>query len=287
MKYESIKRASRRKEQNVIELCQTLKVSASGYYGWLNREPSEQQKRREAVVEEMKAIHKSDPIFGARKIHAALRENKAGLSMVFKLARANGIKAKITSKYKPITTKSDPKVKAFPNLIFGIIPTRRNEIWVSDITYIKVGHKWKYLAVVYDLFLKKPVGWAFGHSPSGELVCQALKNAIRNTSLKKGVSLIHHSDQGSQYTSNAFKELLTEHGITGSMSKRGCPYDNAAMESFFQKLKVEHVNFKRYLSFEQANNDLKYYLEIYYYYFRPHASLNYLTPFKFEQTLSA
>ena len=236
----------------------------------------------------MLSIHNSDPILGVRKIHQILlsKNLKLSLNTAFKLAKECNIKAKIKVKYKPLTTKADPAAKAFPNLInqkFNV--SEPNTVWVSDITYIRVANKWNYLAVVIDLYDRFPVGWAFGHSPDAELVCSALKRAIKSRNYDKTQLLIHHSDQGSQYTSMAFKKLLTNYHILGSVSKRGSPYDNSVAENFFQKLKVEHVNDFKYSTFEAAWKSLYYYIEVYYLYFRPHASLGYMTPYKFSKAI--
>jgi transposase InsO family protein len=193
----------------------------------------------------------------------------------------NGIKAEIKSKYKPQTTKADPNELAFPNrLNQGFEVNEFNRVWLADITYIRTHGKWSYLAAVMDLGRRKIVGWALGTKPNAKLVCRALTLAIHKERPASG--LIHHSDRGSQYTSKAFRELLDQHGIVGSMSRKGNPYDNAPMESFFQTMKTEYV-YKRYFqSIEQAERGLKQWIDIYYNCRRLHSALGYKSPLFYE-----
>jgi putative transposase len=193
---------------------------------------------------------------------------------------AHGIKAQIKSKYKPQTTKVHPDEKAFDNLMNQDFTTLSfNAVWLADITYIRVGGKWCYLAGVMDLARRKLIGWALGSRPTATLTCQALKMAIRRE--KPKVGLIHHSDRGSQYTSAEYKELLKEHEITGSMSRKGNPYDNAPMESFFRLLKVEHVYKRSFATKEQAALSLAKWIE-YYNTRRRHSALGGLSPLMYE-----
>lgn len=193
----------------------------------------------------------------------------------------NGIKAEIKSKYKPQTTKADPNEQAFPNLLDQDFTVKEfNKVWLADITYIRTNGKWSYLAAVMDLGRRKIVGWAIGSRPNAKLVCKALTLAVNNERPAPG--LIHHSDRGSQYTSRAFQELLNKHKISGSMSRKGNPYDNAPMESFFQTLKTEFV-YKRYFqSIEQAERGFKYWIDIYYNCRRLHSALGYKSPLFYE-----
>lgn len=192
----------------------------------------------------------------------------------------HGIKAQIKSKYKPQTTKADPGEKAFDNLLNQDFTTLSfNAVWLADITYIRVGGKWCYLAGVMDLARRKLIGWALGSRPTANLACQALRMAIRREKPKTG--LIHHSDRGSQYTSAEYKELLKEHEITGSMSRKGNPYDNAPMESFFRLLKVEHVYKRSFATIEQAAASLAKWIE-YYNTRRRHSALGGLSPLMYE-----
>ena len=163
----------------------------------------------------------------------------------------SGVKAQIKSKYKPQTTKADPEAKAYDNLLGQNFAVQKsNAVWLADLTYIRVGGKWCYLAAVLDLARRKLVGWSIGTRPTARLACQALKMAIHRENPKHG--LIHHSDRGSQYTSKEYRELLETNQIVGSMSRKGNPYDNAPMESFFRLLKVEHVYKRSFATLTQA-----------------------------------
>lgn len=217
---------------------------------------------------------------GVTRMHRELQVNyhtQVSRRRVQRIMRENGIKARRCSQFKPQTTKADPKETAFPNLLEqNFMVERPNQVWLADITYVRVGAKWAYLAVVLDLYNRKPVGWAFGTRPSAELACTALQRAL--TRCKPAAGLIHHSDRGSQYTSKSYRKLLEQHGNRGSMSRKGNPYDNAPMESFFKTLKVEWVYWHTYRTMEEARRSLFYYIDVYYCCRRLHSSLDYRTP---------
>jgi transposase InsO family protein len=225
--------------------------------------------------------------YGVRRVHQALRQEKglkASRKRVQRLMHDNGIKARRSCKYKPQTTKADPREAAYPNLLGqNFMVTRANTVWLSDITYIRIGGDWAYLAVVMDLYDRKPVGWALGSSPDAGLACQALRRALLRR--KPGKDLIHHSDRGCQYTSAAYRQLLSENRIHGSMSRKGNPYDNAPMESFFKTLKVEWIHWHRYLTIKEALASLTYYLDVYYSVKRLHSALGYKTPIFYENRI--
>ena len=192
----------------------------------------------------------------------------------------NGIKAKIKSKYKPQTTKSDPNEKAFENLLNQNFTVKEfNKVWLADITYIKAGGKWCYLAGVLDLARRKLVGWAIGSQPTAALASRALMMALVKERPRKG--LIHHSDRGSQYTSNKYKDLLKKHDIVGSMSRKGNPYDNAPMESFFRLLKVEHVKKRSFPTIDRATSSIGKWID-YYNIRRRHSALGGISPLMYE-----
>lgn len=246
--------------------------------------PSHQDKDAVVLAKIRKIERDNDHNYGVKRVYESLNKEhnvKCGRSKVQRIMHQNGIKAKIKSKYKPQTTKADPNEQAFPNLLgqeFKV--TEINKVWLADITYIRTNGKWSYLAAVMDLCRRKIVGWALGTKPNAKLVCRALSLAIAKERPAPG--LIHHSDRGSQYTSKAFRELLDKHKILGSMSRKGNPYDNAPMESFFQTLKTEFV-YKRYFqSIEQAQIGLKQWINIYYNCRRLHSALGYKSPLFYE-----
>jgi len=158
-----------------------------------------------------------------------------------------------------------------------------NTVWLADITYVRVGGKWCYLAGVLDLARRKLVGWSMGTRPTAKLACQALTMALASEKPKDG--LMHHSDRGSQYTAKEYKDLIEKHKIVGSMSRKGNPYDNAPMESFFRLLKVEHVNKRSFATIEQAASSLQKWVD-YYNIRRRHSSLGGISPYctKLEET---
>ena len=204
------------------------------------------------------------------------------MDRVRKLMHRHGIKSVVRRKYKPQTTSIDPSAKVYDNLLeqnFSVAV--KKQIWVADITYIRAGFKWTYLAVVIDLYNREPVGWAYGLHPDAKLACDALKMAISRENPPKG--LIHHSDRGCQYTSNAYRQMLDKHHMIGSMSRKGNPYDNAVAETFYKALKTEWVNRFHYGTMSEAYRSLYRYIEIFYKYQRLHEALGYLTPKAFEK----
>ena len=217
-----------------------------------------------------------------QKVYEELNDNgiKIGRSKVQRIMHESGIKAQIKSKYKPQTTTADPDAKAYDNLLGQHFAVQKaNAVWLADLTYIRVGGKWCYLAAVLDLARRKLVGWSIGTRPTARLACQALKMAIHRENPKHG--LIHHSDRGSQYTSKEYRELLETHQIVGSMSRKGNPYDNAPMESFFRLLKVEHVYKRSFATLTQAAASLKKWFD-YYNSRRRHSALGGISPIMYE-----
>jgi transposase InsO family protein len=183
----------------------------------------------------------NDGNLGVKRVHEELNANskiRVSRRRVQRVMHENGIKARRCILFKPQTTKADPNEAAYPNLLdqdFAV--EKRGQVWLADITYIRAGEKWAYLAVVLDLFDRKPIGWALGRNPSSELACMALRRALQRRKPAKG--LIHHSDRGCQYTSHAYRKLLDQHKIAGSMSRKGNPYDRECLE-----LRVNGISIK-------------------------------------------
>ena len=265
------------------KLCRTLKVSRSGYYDWVcrGRQKHELQRLRdeELLGEIMRVFYASHRIFGYRKVYWKLKDQgiPCTLERVRKLMSIRSVNARVVRKYRPQTTKADPANAAYPNLLAQNFNVEApNKVWVGDITYIRTGNSWSYLAMVIDLYDRRPVGWAVSRHPDAQLVCEALNNAF-SKELPPG-GLIFHSDQGCQYTSHSFRQLLAKYRMTGSNSRKGNPYDNAVAESFFRSLKTEWTNHYSFATLGQAKESIYYYIEVFYKYFRPHQSLNYLSP---------
>lgn len=284
MKYGFIQKQS--SKYSVAKLCRFLEVTRSGYYAWLQRSARHKNSVQEAellgrIREAYNASHRTA---GYRKIYAALKRKGVQCSedTVKKLMRKHGIKARTVRKYKPKMTKADASARAYPNVLNQNFTVKaKGKVWVADITYIRVGFKWTYLAVVLDLYNREPVGWAYGSSPDAALAVKALEMAICREQPRAG--LIHHSDRGCQYTSNAYRELLQKNHIQGSMSRKGNPYDNAVMESFFRSLKTEWTNHETYKTVQNAYKSLYAYIEVFYKYQRLHAALGYMSPKSFEK----
>ena len=259
-----------------------LKVTRSGYYAWAKAGCAKKGNKDEKYLEMIRKIEmENNEVCGVRRVYKELRKSMpCSRSKVQRIMHENGIKAKIETKYKPQTTKSDPNAQVFENLLNqDFTATQPNQVWLSDITYIRVGFRWVYLAAVLDLGTRKIVGWELSFHPDANLACAALQKAVRQN--RPGKGLIHHSDRGCQYTSQKYRDLIAKYSMVGSMSRKGNPYDNAPMESFFKTLKTEWVYKKRYITMSQAAQSLVYYIDYYYNCKRLHSSLGYETPRKY------
>ena len=271
----------------VAVLCDALEVSASGYYAWLDRPPSPRAQRHDQIQAAVQQVHtESHGIYGSHKIARELEERpeleSACRNTVAKAMRELGLKSRISRAFTPTTTQADPTKQPAPNqLAQDFTAEAPNRKWVTDITYLPTAEGWVYLAVVVDLFSRKVVGWALGNSLATELVSAALRQAVE-TRRPTGQNLLHHSDRGCQYTSDAYQQTLRTLGIQCSMSRTGCCYDNAVMERFFWSLKHEWTNHERFLSLEDARLSVFQYIETFYNSQRLHQTLGYLSPNQFE-----
>lgn len=267
----------------VGRMSKMLGVSRSGYYRFTKARPSCREQDQERLTMKIEAIYEaSRQTYGSPRIHAELKEQGETCSRqrVARIMKQAGIVAKMTKKFK-VTTKKNPKAKAAPNLLQQDFTAEQpNRRWVADLTYISTLEGWLYVAVVLDLFSRRIVGLAMGDRMTDDLVLAALEQALIHRNPLPG--LLHHSDQGSQYTSHDFQKMLANHQITASMSGKGNCYDNAAMESFFHTLKTEHVYFERYQTRDQAKHSIFEYIEVFYNRQRRHSTLDYKTPLTFE-----
>ena len=268
----------------VMKMCQVLKVSRSSYYNWLKRPASKRQKEDKILVEKMRGIHKeSYKTYGIRRIKVKL--NKEGISCgknrVARLMRKNGIFSRLRRKYKA-TTHSNHRLPVAPNILNQDFKANKpNKKWVGDITYIPTDEGFLYLAGIEDLFHRKVVGWSLKDRMTQELTINALKQAVGREN--PGDGLIFHSDRGSQYAAYAYQETLDKYGIRQSMSRKGNCYDNACVESFFARLKIECMYPKKFVNRAQAELDIFKYVEVFYNRVRRHSTLNYLSPADFER----
>ena len=282
MRYICIDR--RRNQYPVMMMCRLLQVSRSGYYTWRVRPESQRAKTDRELSKRIRQIHEdSDGVYGAVKIAAELNEQgyPCGRHKVARLMRITGLKGCPKTTFK-VTTQRDPSHPVADNLLEqDFTADGPNERWASDITYISTYQGWLYLAVVMDLYSRRIVGWSMSRWISRQLVIDALNMAIGQR-CPEG-ELLHHSDRGSQYTSDDFREELEKYGIQCSMSARGNCYDNAVVESFFGLLKRERVNRTRYLTREEARDDIFDYIERFYNRKRRHGYLGNISPAVFEE----
>lgn len=271
----------------VLVACQVLEVSTSGYYAARDREPSPRAQRTARIRQAVREVHgQSHGIYGSLKIAEALDQRddleRACRNTVATAMREMGLKSRIARKFTPTTTQTDPTRVAAPNTLnqdfTAEAPDRK---WVTDITYLPTAMGWVYLAVVLDLFSRKVVGWAIGASLETDLVSTALRRAIEARRPAAG-QLLHHSDRGCQYTSEAYQRILTTLGIECSMSRTGCCYDNAVMERFFWSLKHEWTNHECFADLDAARLSVFKYIEMFYNTVRLHQTLGYQSPNQFE-----
>lgn len=267
-------------------MCRILGVSKSGFYKWLKATPSPRARRSERIRATVREIHEqSNQIYGSYKITEVMQANDdletACRNTVASAMRELGLKSKVSRKFKP-TTVVDPTKRPAENLLnqdfFADAPNRK---WVTDITYLPTQSGWVYLAVVLDLFSRKVVGWSLSDSLATPLVSTALKNAIESRRPETD-QLLHHSDRGCQYTSDLYQTTLRTLGITCSMSRTGCCYDNAVMERFFWSLKYEWTKHEEYVDLEDVRLSVFRYIETFYNSERLHQTLNYQSPDQFE-----
>ncbi|NME07869.1 MULTISPECIES: IS3 family transposase [unclassified Psychrobacillus] len=281
---EIIDHIEKEKEHFPIQLmCDVLKVPRSTYYQSFHKVKSSYAMENEAVLARIQTIHaESKGRYGAPKIHYLLTQEKVDFSLnrVQRIMKKAGIRSTIVKKYRP--TSSTGQVVERENLLEQNFETTTiNEKWVADITYIHtLRDGWCYLASVLDLHTKKIVGYSFSKSMTTELVLQALANAIDVQQPEEG--LILHTDLGSQYTSEDFEKAVKEAKFKQSFSRKGCPYDNACIESFHAILKKEEVYQSSYINFETARLTLFHYIESWYNRKRIHGAINYLTPQQLE-----
>lgn len=261
-------------------MCEALQVSRSGYYAFVKRPLSNRATRKKVLLETVKKIFEDNhKIYGAPRITKALPPNqKACVGTVAKLMRENNLRSKTVKKYKA-TTNSNHSLPVAENILNrDFKATKRNEKWVSDITYIRTGEGWLYLAALLDLYDNSIVGWSVDSRMKTDLVSSTLKKAIYRTSPKPG--LIIHSDRGIQYASNQYQKLLKKNHFICSMSRKGNCYDNAPMESFWGKLKTEWLFGKNFKTREQAKQAIFEYIELFYNRNRLHSRNGYLPPLK-------
>jgi putative transposase len=269
----------------VAWLCEALDVSRSGFHAWLNRSSSRRTREAETLLAVIRrSFLGSDRTYGARRVwRDVLAEGiDCGLHRIERLMKVNALKARPRRRYLPPDTGGRIASAVAPNVLDRQFHAPApNTKWIADFTYIWTGEGWLYVAAVIDLFSRRVVGWSMSTSMTAQLVIDALLMAIWRRG--KPDALLHHSDQGSQYTSEPFRLLLADNGVSCSMSRSGNVWDNAAMESFFSSLKTERTARKVYRSRAEAKADVFDYIERFYNPKRRHSTLGYLSPIEFER----
>jgi transposase InsO family protein len=269
--------------------CRVLLVSVSGYHEHLARRVAIAQRRHlsnEALLVHIGAVYAENRgAYGWPRIWRQLRAQgtRVGKKRVQCLMKRHGIHARGKRKFRVTTTDSKHNLPIAPNVLDRkFIVAAPNQAWVGDFTYIPTEEGWLFLAVVIDLFSRKVVGWSMRPDMHRDLVIDALKMAWFGRNPGKQAGLIFHSDRGSQYASEDFSEVLKEHGITPSMSRKGNCWDNACSETLFSSLKVERLHGQRFETIREAKDETIAWL-LWYNKTRMHSTLNYVSPMQFEQ----
>ena len=226
------------KQISITNACSALKFSRSNFYKWKNKE--KQTDLDKYLKKEIQSITLEFPFYGYRRVSKELerRELPVNHKKVLRIMRENNLICRRKKVFRPVTTNSDHNYNIYPNLIKEIKVTGLNQVWVTDITYVKLPNGFVYLATLMDLFSRRCIGWDLGRSIDTLLTLNALKMALINRKKIGFVNLIHHSDRGVQYASNEYVELLEKNGIKISMSRSGNPYDNAFAESLNKTLNI-------------------------------------------------
>jgi putative transposase len=265
-------------------MCGALGVSRGGFYAWLARPRSQRSRSDEELRARVRASFlRSDRTYGARRVwHDMIAEGVAcGLHRIERLMRLQALKARPRRRRLPSDPGERQAGAIAPNLLNRAFEAHlANSKWVADFTYIWTAEGWLYVAAVVDLFSRRVVGWSMSATMTAQLVTDAMMMAIWRRG--KPQALLHHSDRGSQYTSEQFQRLMADQGITCSMSRSGNCWDNAVMESFFSSLKTERTTHKTYRTRDEARADVFDYIECFYNPKRRHSTIGYMSPVDFE-----
>jgi putative transposase len=270
----------------ISTMCKSFGVSRAGYYAWLGREPSARSLADAVLTRRIKAIHAaSRETYGAPRIHAELIDEgiHVGRKRVERLMKAAGL-AGVSRRKAARTTFRDERVRPACDLVDrNFYADEPNQLWVADITYVPTWAGFLYLAVVLDAFSRRIVGWAMGHNLKTQLVLDAMNMAIAQ---RRPRDVIHHSDQGSQYTSIAFGLRCKEAGVRPSMGSVGDAYDNAMCESFFATLECELLDRRKFQTKAEARMAIFRFIEGWYNPGRCHSALGYMSPINYERSAS-
>jgi len=265
-------------------MCGALGVSRGGFYAWLTRPRSRRSRSDEELGAKVQASFlASDRTYGARRVwHDMIADGvSCGLHRIERLMRSQALNARPRRRRLPSDPGERQASAVAPNVLDRAFEASApNRKWIADFTYIWTAEGWLYVAAVIDLFSRRVVGWSMSATMTAQFVTDALLMAIWRRG--KPDALLHHSDRGSQYTSEQFQRLMADHGVTCSMSRSGNCWDNAAMESFFSSLKTERTARKTYRTRDEAKADVFDYIECFYNPKRRHSTIGYLSPMDFE-----
>ena len=267
----------------IATMARVLGVSEAGYHAWRHRSPSAHAVADAALLKQVRTVHASSrETYGAPRVHAELRSGgqQHGRKRIARLMRTAGLVGASRRRTGVTTTRRDKDARPAPDLVDrNFVASRPNQLWVADITYVPTASGFLYLAVVLDAWSRKIVGWSMANHLRTELVLSALEMAIGQ---RRPSDVIHHSDQGSQYTSLAFGKRCQEAGVRPSMGSVGDAYDNAMCESFFATLECELLERRRFASQAEAKMACFSFIEGWYNPVRLHSSLGYRSPMTYE-----
>jgi putative transposase len=270
----------------VARLCALLGVSRASYYRrWAAQAPRVEETELRDLVQRLALAHRH---YGYRRITALARRAgwPANHKRIARLMREDNLLALRKPAFRPATTMSRHDWRVWPNLARRLVPMASDQLWVADITYVRLSEAFVYLAVILDAFSRKVVGWALADHLQASLAIEALQMALQSREVVEG-GLVHHSDRGVQYACADYVDRLLAHGIQPSMSRVGCPYDNAMAESFMKTLKAEEVNGSAYRDLDHARREIGRFLEDVYNRQRLHSALGYRSPQEYEDQANA
>lgn len=273
---------------SLTALCEAFGVSRSGYYRFAAGRTGPRRRQREVVAAFIRErFVESKSTYGYRRIRVLLERAgyKVNRKTVASVMRELGLRGRKRGRFVPKTTDSDHDGPIAPNLLRLLEPRAPDTVWQTDITYIETAEGWMYLAGIMDAFTRRIVGWACAPHMETSLVLRALENAVE--ARRPGPGLLHHSDRGGQYASDAYREKLAALGFFASMSRRGNCYDNAATESFWSTLKLEWLYRTRFATRAEVEPTLFSFIDGWYNTRRLHSSLGYLSPVDFEKSLAS
>jgi transposase InsO family protein len=268
---------------SVVQMCEVAGFSRAGYYRF--QDPEKPAPMEMKLREDMQKIAVEWPSYGSRRMARELRDRGWDINRkrVQRLMREDNLLCVAKRKFV-VTTDSGHELKVYPNLAATMLLTDVDQLWIADITYIRLEEEFVYLAVVLDAYSRRVIGWHLGEGLDNSLTVTALRMALEERTVRPG--LVHHSDRGVQYASVDYTGLLEENGIAVSMSRKGNPWDNAACESFMKTLKYEEVYRTEYRNLADALARIGEFLEKVYNEKRLHSALDYRSPVQFESTLA-